>query len=154
MAYDHRWRTIWLIALAWGLASTAQVGAVTVPAAPASSDAAHPHATRHWVESRLYFGLGRLESSGLAARERQWQEFLDHVVTPRFPAGLSVQDVYGQWQGPEQPRPIRLRSKVLIIDYPDTPANRGRIEQIRLLWKAKTGDRSVLRVTVPADVSF
>jgi hypothetical protein len=47
-----------------------------------------------------------------------------------------------------------LRSKLLVIDYPDTPANRAKIEAIRTAWKRRTGDQSVLRVTQPADVSF
>ena len=63
-------------------------------------------------------------------------------------------DVYGQWQGKTEPAPERLRSKMLIIDYPDTQENRDKIEAIRAAWKQKTGDQSVLRVTEPADVSF
>ncbi|MHC1479243.1 DUF3574 domain-containing protein [Frateuria aurantia] len=120
----------------------------------AERDQAHPVATHGWVESRLYFGLGRVDSPDAVAGEQRWQHFLDTVVTPRFPAGLSVQDVYGQWQGPGQPAPVHLRSKLLIVDYPDNASNRERIEQIRTQWKAETGERSVLRVTVPADVSF
>jgi hypothetical protein len=75
-------------------------------------------------------------------------------VTPRFPAGLTVVDVYGQWQGKDQPAPERLHSKMLIIDYPDTNENREKIDAIRAAWKQKTGDQSVLRVTEPVDVSF
>jgi hypothetical protein len=86
--------------------------------------------------------------------EARWREFLDREVTTRFPDGLSVADVYGQWQGKAQPAPERLRSKVLIIDYPDTQENRDKIDAIRAAWKKLTGDQSVLRVTQPADVSF
>ncbi len=63
-------------------------------------------------------------------------------------------DVYGQWQGKNQTAPKRLRSKMLMIDYPDTQQNRDKIEAIRAAWKQKTGDQSVMRVTNPADVSF
>jgi hypothetical protein len=86
--------------------------------------------------------------------EAEWRVFLDEQVTPRFPAGLSVMDVYGQWLGKNQRAPERLRSKMLIIDYPDTPENREKIEAIRSAWKQKTGDQSVMRVTEPAAVSF
>ena len=75
-------------------------------------------------------------------------------MSPRFPDGLSVVDVYGQWQGKQEKTPERLRSKMLIIDYPDTAENRAKIDAIRAAWKRKTGDQSVLRVTEPADVSF
>ena len=43
---------------------------------------------------------------------------------------------------------------MLVIDYPATLENAAKIEAIRVAWKKLTGDQSVLRVTVPADVSF
>ncbi len=78
-------------------------------------------ATTGWVDTRLYFGLGPADHPEQGISESRWREFLDREVTPRFPHGLSVADVYGQWQGKSQSAPERLRSKVLIIDYPDTP---------------------------------
>ena len=116
-------------------------------------DRAHPAHAHRWVETRLYFGLGRVTDPA-DAREIQWQAFLDREVTPRFPAGLSVVDVYGQWQGVADQRPQHLRSKMLIIDYAPTPENMARIEAIRAAWKQETGDRSVLKITGPVDVSF
>jgi hypothetical protein len=117
-------------------------------------DPAHPGQTKGWVDTRLYFGLGPVEHPEQGVNEADWRGFLDQEVTPRFPDGLSVVDVYGQWQGKSQTTPERLRSKMLIIDYPDTAANRAKVEAIRSAWKRKTGDQSVMRVTEPADVSF
>lgn len=117
-------------------------------------DAAHPGLAKGWVDTKLYFGLGPINQPDKGVSEADWRAFLDREVTPRFPDGLSVLDVYGQWQGKHQTTPERLRSKCLIIDYPDTPENRSRIEAIRTAWKQKTGDQSVMRVTEPADVSF
>lgn len=138
--------TVWLAACA------------TVPAPHASStlqgDAAHPGQAQGWVDTRLYFGLGPADQPGQGVSEASWRQFLDREVTPRFPDGLSVLDVYGQWQGRQEAQPERLHAKLLVIDYPDTPANRGKIEAIRAAWKQRTGDQSVLRVTQPADVSF
>jgi len=54
-------------------------------------------------------------------------------------------DVYGQWQGRGEKTPERIRSKVLIIDYPATAANAAKIDAIRAAWKQKTGDQSVMR---------
>lgn len=125
------------------------------PTAPTlTGDPAHPGQTRGWVNTKLYFGLGPADLPGQGISEADWREFLDRQVTPRFPDGLSVVDVYGQWQGKQESAPERLRSKMLIIYYPDTQENRDRIEAIRAAWKQKTGDQSVLRVTEPADVSF
>jgi len=140
--------------LAFGLVA----GCATQPQATAGAtlqgDHAHPAATQGWVETRLYFGLGLADQPGNGVSEQAWREFLDREVTPRFPDGLSVIDVYGQWQGKQQSTPERLRSKQLVIDYPDTTQNRAKVEAIRAAWKQRTGDQSVLRVTQPADVSF
>lgn len=126
-----------------------------LPVAPTlAGDPAHPGQTSGWVDTELYFGLGPADEPDKGISEAKWREFLDREVTPRFPAGLSVVDVYGQWQGTKNPTPSRLRSKLLIIDYPDTGENRDKIEAIRTAWKRQTGDQSVLRVTQPADVSF
>ena len=130
---------------------------VTTPVGTAPTlqgDPAHPGLTKGWVDTKLYFGLGPVEHPEQGVSEADWRSFLDREVTPRFPDGLSVLDVYGQWQGKDQAAPERLRSKMLIIDYPDTAENRARIEAIRSAWKQKTGDQSVMRVTEPADVSF
>lgn len=113
-------------------------------------DPSHPAAAK-WVDTRLYFGIG---ASDAPARDADWQAFLDTEVTPRFPAGLSVLDVAGQWQRHPGTAPIRVRTKLLVIDYPATPDNEAAIEAIRLAWKKRTGDQSVLKVTQPADVSF
>jgi Protein of unknown function (DUF3574) len=117
-------------------------------------DAAHPAKTAGWVDTKLYFGLGPADAQEKGVSEAAWRSFLDSEVTPRFPAGLSVVDVYGQWQGKNEKEPERIRSKMLVIDYPGTAENEGRVEAIRAAWKRQTGDQSVLKVTQPADVSF
>jgi hypothetical protein len=119
-----------------------------------AGDPAHPGHTTGWVDTKLYFGLGPADEPGKGISESAWRAFLDKEVTARFPDGLSVLDVYGQWQGKEEKTPERIRTKLLIIDYPDTGENRDKIEAIRAAWKRLTGDQSVMRVTEPADVSF
>ena len=141
-----------MLALSVG-AGTAQVAGQKA-SATLKGDAAHPaHAVR-WVDTRLYFGLGPADDPTKGVSEAAWREFLDKEVTPRFPTGLSVMDIYGQWQGRQEPAPERIRSKVLIIDYAATAVNAAKIEAIRAAWKLKTGDQSVMKVTQAADVSF
>jgi hypothetical protein len=130
-----------------------QVEAQTA-SATLKGDTAHPAHAVHWVDTRLYFGLGPADDPAKGVSEAAWREFLDKEVTPRFPAGLSVMDIYGQWQGKGEAAPERIRSKVLIIDYAATAGNAAKIEAIRAAWKLKTGDQSVMKVTEPADVSF
>jgi hypothetical protein len=124
-----------------------------------AGDTAHPAQTSGWVDTRLYFGLGPAGSPSKGVSEAKWRAFLDREVTSRFPDGLSVLDVYGQWmpksrQAARGAHPERIRSKLLIVDYPENDQNEAKIEAIRLAWKRMTGDQSVLKVTQPADVSF
>jgi hypothetical protein len=136
--------------------------AATAPLHSTSStlagDAAHPDAAKNWVRTELYFGLGAISQQGeeanAAANEKRWRDFLDREVTPRFPDGLSVYDVYGQWRTQGQSKIERLHSKEIMVLYEDTPPHRADIEAIRAAWKKETGDLSVLRVTQPAEVSF
>ena len=143
------------------VASAQTGGQANVRPAPATlqDDPNHPPSTQGWVETRLYFGLRPADAPTRVTTEAGWQSFLDHEVTPRFPAGLSVLDVYGQWQskgGATTPRstPMRIRSKLLIIYYPRNPENDARIEEIRAAWKTRTGDQSVLKATSAVEVSF
>ncbi len=117
-------------------------------------DAAHPARTQGWVDTKLYFGLGPADGATKGVSEAEWRAFLDKEVTSRFPAGLSVMDMYGQWLSKKTGSVERIRSKMLVIEYPATKENAARIEAIRAAWKKMTGDQSVLRVTQPADVSF
>jgi hypothetical protein len=129
-------------------------GSPSAVAPTLTGDPAHPGHTAGWVDTKLYFGLGPADEPGKGTSESAWRAFLDKEVTPRFPDGLSVLDVYGQWQGKQEKTPERIRTKLLIVDYPDTQENRDKIEAIRAAWKKLTGDQSVMRVTEPADVSF
>jgi len=126
----------------------------TVTSSVLHGDAAHPAKTRGWLDTKLYFGLGPADDASKGVSEAAWRAFLDAEVTPRFPAGLSVMDIYGQWKSKRTGNVERIRSKMLVIDYPATQENAARIEAIRAAWKKLTGDQSVLRVTDPADVSF
>lgn len=136
------------------LLAVSSLPAQTHTTATLHGDPSHPpHATR-WLDTRLYFGLGPASDPSRGATEAQWQDFLDHEVTPRFPAGLSVLDIYGQWQGVTQSAPERERTKLLIVEYPNTRDNNAKVEAIRLAWKQRTHAQSVLKVTQPADVSF
>jgi hypothetical protein len=146
--------SIFLVAILQAGCALHRPAVAAVASATLAGDAAHPGVTQGWVDTKLYFGLGSADHPERGISETDWRSFLDREVTPRFPSGLSVVDVYGQWQGKNEAAPERLRSKMLIIDYPDTVENRAKIEAIRAAWKEKTGDQSVMRVTEAADVSF
>jgi hypothetical protein len=104
-----------------------------------------------WVRTELYFGLAPAEAEGLglAAAEGTWRTFLDEEVTPRFPDGLTVLDAYGQWREDGAAEVERIRSRVLVIVHPDTPAKRAGIEALCTAFKERTGEKSVLVVETP-----
>ncbi len=115
-----------ILALILGACAHKPVQPIASATAPTlQGDPAHPGATKGWVNTQLYFGLGPIEHPDQGLTEVDWRAFLDKEVTPRFPDGLSVMDVYGQWEGKNQSTPERLRSKMLIVDYPDTAEEPG-----------------------------
>ncbi|HUA92659.1 MAG TPA: DUF3574 domain-containing protein [Terracidiphilus sp.] len=147
--------TLLLLLVSVSLPGCDHRSSASAPAAPAlAGDTAHPAHAKGWVDTRLYFGLGPADHPDRGVSEAGWRDFLDKEVTPRFPDGLSVLDVYGQWESKGSSAPERLRSKLLVIDYLDSAENRAKIDAIRTAWKQKTGDQSVLMVTEPAGVSF
>lgn len=129
-------------------------GCATKPAATATMPAAVE--PQRWVRTELYFALGDWTETALSTEpESRWAAFLDAEVTPRFPDGLSVIDVYGQWRDAKPGALIkRERSRLLVIVHADTPEVSAKIEAIRAAWKRAAGEQSVLRVTQPADVRF
>ncbi|MDR6991722.1 DUF3574 domain-containing protein [Luteimonas sp. 3794] len=140
-------------------AGTPSMGALpsaSVATAAYHGDAGRPAEGKGWVRTELYFATGQWNASpeDAAAAEQRWLDFLDREVTPRFPSGLSVLDVYGQWLPPGATTPSRLRSKELVVHHPDTPEQAAAIEAIRVAWKQETGHLSVLRSQLHADVSF
>jgi len=122
------------------LAALLALGACTPPAvqtaAPAST-CAPP--LKPAVEVDLYFG----EISA-----PQWTAFLDEEVTPRFPDGLSVIDVNGQYRN-RQGAIGRERSKLLVIVVFDAPAHASRVQAIVDSYRQRYKQESVLRVERP-----
>jgi len=105
-----------------------------------------------WERTELYYGAGRLPADGKA--DTRWEDYLDNEVTPRFPDGLTLLEGSGQWRVKQGEKPRRNRTRILVIIHKATPENSRKIEEIRTVWKAISGHESVLRVTLPADVSF
>ncbi len=94
------------------------------------------------LEVDLYFGRTNVSDG-------QWTAFLAEEVTPRFPDGLSVLDVAGQWRAPDGKGGgpiVRENSKLLAIIVFDAPAHAPKVEAIVDAYKVKFKQQSVLRV--------
>ena len=97
--------------------------------------------------------FGRDIGGTTAVSEDDWKAFLDQDVTPRFPDGLSVMDVQGQWRA-SNGQIIREPSKVLYLVLDGGPDDPAKIAAIREGYKRRFHQDSVLLITRPACVSF
>ncbi len=99
----------------------------------------------------LYFGTGKKDGSEVS--EAEWREFLDTVVTPRFPDGLTVLSGYGQWHTDEG-KPDRENARVVVIWYERSQQGEDKIEAIRDAYRRRFEQESVMRVDGTSCVSF
>ncbi len=113
-------------------------------------------ASADWVKTELFFAIGERVATPEqdAADERRWQTFLDAEVTPRFPDGLSVFDVSGQWRSAARMQVHHEHSKSIMIVYHDNAQRSADIDAIRAAWKKLSGAESVLRITQHVNVAF
>jgi hypothetical protein len=82
-----------------------------------------------------------------------WQAFLDEVVTPRFPAGLTVVEGMGQWKG-QSGEVERERAEVLtVLHAGDAPA-RLAVAEIAAEYKRRFHQEAVLRERTMACTHF
>jgi len=117
----------------------------------ASTPKASNIALEKFIRTELYFG--RNIPSGGTVSESDWQKFVDEVVTPRFPDGLTVLDADGQWRGKDG-LIAREESKVIVLLYPrkDRKATNAKIEEIRAEYKKRFAQEAVMRIDVTKSV--
>ena len=103
--------------------------------------------------AEAYFG--RNASSREVVDDAAWTHFLDKVVTPAFPDGLTVLDAAGQWRGLDG-RIARERSKVLVVALPGgTPADAvARLAPVRAAYTSRFNQESVMVTTRTTCVGF
>lgn len=103
--------------------------------------------------TELYFGTSHADGSA-PVTPAQFQSFINTVVTPRFPDGLTVLDGRGQWRN-DDGGISKEDSHELILLYPlnDRSAS-GKIEYIRKAYEKTYDQESVLRDDSYDSVSF
>jgi hypothetical protein len=101
--------------------------------------------------AQLFFG--RDVAGKPMVSEAEFRKFVDEVLTPRFPDGLTILDGGGQWKG-AQNRLIRESAKVVIIVLPKGPDANERLNVVRAAYKQRFNQDSVLQVTQPACVAY
>jgi hypothetical protein len=108
-----------------------------------------------FIRTELYFGTARRSIAPVS--DAEWRDFLDLVITKRFPEGLTVIMADGQFQD-DCGIVKKEKTFVLILLYPlkDWRKRNESIEFIREAYKKAFQQQSVLRVDsgLPVKVSF
>ena len=94
------------------------------------------------VKDVLYFGRNRPD--GGTVTDEEWRVFLDEVFTPRFPAGLTVADAAGQWQGASG-RVEQERSEVVTLFHDGGTPARLALDEVVAEYKRRFRQEAVLR---------
>jgi hypothetical protein len=98
--------------------------------------------------------FGRKIGDRVAVTEKRWARFVDREITPRFPAGLSIIDVKGQWHDRRRGAIVREPSKVVVIVLPGEPTDQERLGQIIEAYKTRFRQQSVGLIIRPACIAF
>jgi Protein of unknown function (DUF3574) len=103
------------------------------------------------VRDVLYFGRNR--PAGDTVTDVEWQSFLDQVLTPRFPAGLTVVAATGQWKGKSGLVEQERSEVVTVFHAGDEAALRAVIEAV-VEYKRRFRQEAVLRERMPTCARF
>jgi hypothetical protein len=120
----------------------ALVGCAPSPMASSSC----PAPLKSAVEVDLFFG-GDI-GSGRAVSDSDWAVFMAEEVTPRFPDGLSVVDVAGQYRDPSG-RQVRETTKLIVVVVFDAPAHLAKVQAVIDAYKRRHNQISVFRTEHP-----
>ena len=101
--------------------------------------------------TELFFGRN---SPAGEISERDFARFLDAVVTPLFPDGLTVIDGKGQFRASANSPVEKEAAKVLVLLYRFSKSESDKVEEIRSRYKAAFAQQSVLRVDESVCASF
>ena len=121
-----------------------------VPPAPAPAPACEA-GDAAMVRDVVYFGRNRPD--GGTVTDAEWRGFLDSVVTPRFPAGLTVVSATGQWRGASG-AVERERAEVLTLLHDGSAEARAGVAEVVAEYKRRFRQEAVLRERVPACARF
>jgi hypothetical protein len=94
------------------------------------------------VRDVVYFGRNR--PGGGTVGDAEWQGFLDQIVTPRFPAGLTVVEATGRWQG-RSGVVEQERSEIVTLLHSGDEAARRAVAEIAAEYKRRFRQEAVLR---------
>lgn len=86
--------------------------------------------------------------------DKDWDGFVNEIVTPALPNGFTIFDATGGWWNPVTHKTIRERTSVLVAAMPDTAQSVAIVKQIRNDYQVKFHQQSVGLTISPACGSF
>jgi hypothetical protein len=125
--------------------------ALLVACAGCGSKSTAKSAQPSWVRSEIYCGLDRL--AGGTVTQAEFADFLNQVVTPAFPAGLTVLDAYGQMQKSDKAI-VKQTTKVLLVVHQKTKANSDAIQKVISSYRSIYGNPQVMYLQSPTNPQF
>lgn len=129
--------------------------AIALLAGPVAAKSAAPTACpadlHTATTAELYFGRDIGQEVGVS--EEDWRGFLQTEVSTRFPDGLSVSDVFGQWRGPKGEF-VREPSKAVLLVLAGANDENAKLRAIRDAYKRRFHQDSVMLIERTACVSF
>jgi hypothetical protein len=103
------------------------------------------------VRETLYFGRNR--PGGGTVSDAEWQAFLDQVLTPRFPAGLTIMAATGQWKG-RSGLVEQEQSNIVTVFHAGDNASLRAFEEVTLEYKRRFRQEAVLRERTSTCAAF
>ena len=98
------------------------------------------------ISDRLF--CGRSIPGGGEVTDAEIEQFVDEVVTPRFPEGFTMWTAVGSWEGKEE--------KTLVLEFLH-PYGRRFDDHVRAIadeYRRRFRQEAVMRVTLPAVMEF
>jgi len=120
---------------------------------PAAAAEPCPPGTMATTVAEAYFG--RNAQGREVVDDAAWAGFLDEVVTPAFPDGLSVLDAAGQWRN-RAGTIGRERTKLLVVAMPGASLAEAasRMAPVREAYRTRFGQESVMLALSAACLGF
>jgi hypothetical protein len=102
------------------------------------------------IMDSLFFGTAKPDGQ---VGSEEWRRFVEEVITPRFPAGLTSWEAAGQWRNAAGTIE-REQSHVLHILHPGAPRDEQALAEIIATYKKTFSQEAVLRVRNETCISF
>ena len=131
------------IVLLLGIATTGCTSTISPKKCPSNLSAA--------IQESIYFGTDRTGREPVSQKE--WEQFLDTLVTPEFPDGLTVISGAGQWRGKDGIN-VKEHSYVLSLVHNGSQSTEESIQKIVNAYKSRFQQEAVLRVQGQACIAF